>query len=137
LYVQPNEELGPFFNTTEPFYPASFYLKYGQPPAPVDHGPYRGYPPLIENPNEGLETDPRNPDWTYGRANNIRPHSGNQRPLSAEQIDEIEYREQLRRMQRSMSPGSLQHLAGAPRGYPSDDVPRYTSPPGKYSLATH
>jgi len=29
-WLQPTDELSPFFSTTQPYYPASYYFNYGQ-----------------------------------------------------------------------------------------------------------
>jgi hypothetical protein len=114
----PNEDLGPFFSTTEPFYPASYYFNYGQPAPSAET--YRGYP------NDGRDgNDTYNSGWR-------QQAPGTQYPPSFDQMDEDEYKEQLRRMQRSMSPGSIQQLsatAGSPRNYPHDDIARYAAVP--------
>lgn len=90
----PSHELSPFFSTTEPYYPASYF----------DHG----------QPSRSAGTDDGYPAWRgpHRGAPAGGVHSG--LPPPPDQIDEDTYRKQLRKMQRSMSPGSLQQLQSMP-----------------------
>jgi len=52
VWLQPNDDIGSFFSTTEPFYPASYYFNYGQPgrATGTSSSPEDGQPAWTERP---------------------------------------------------------------------------------------
>lgn len=112
----PSDELSPFFSTTEPFYPASYYF---------NHAPPSRYPV-----GSNISPDDGHPAWKPPAHRGATGSSlRSSLPPPPDQVDEDDYRKQLRKMQRSMSPGSVQQLQPAAPQHRENARPPTPPPP--------